>query len=148
MGIFGKNGLNIFSTTFSTSISCFPCNFEQVFTGWGRPLTARIYPQSSTKHLWFFHVLIPLHFNTSERELDYCHQNVNVRVSSRVAEQLKTGSYEMRKFQENPWNAWIWWWLPSRPHKRQILTIVLQNRKKATAKHSEFVYKLLTKITV
>ena len=36
---------------------------------------------------------------------------------------------------QNPWNAWIWWWVPSRELKRQILTFVLENREKSAVKH-------------
>ena len=37
-----------------------------------------------------FHFLAQLVFTTSEMELDYYHQKVNVRVASRIAEWLKT----------------------------------------------------------
>ena len=36
----------------------------------------------------FFHVLAQFHFITSEVELDYYHQKVNVQVASRVAKRL------------------------------------------------------------
>ena len=42
-----------------------------------------------------FHFLAQFVFTTSETEVDYYHQKVNLRVASRVAERL-------RKFQENP----------------------------------------------
>ena len=37
-----------------------------------------------------FHFLAQFLFTTSETELDYCHQKVNVQVVSRGAERLKT----------------------------------------------------------
>ena len=43
--------------------------------------------QSWTKHLETF---LPFFFTTSETELDYYYQKVNVRVASRVDERLKT----------------------------------------------------------
>ena len=50
-----------------------------------------------------FHVLAQFLFTSSQTELDYYHWKVNVRVTSRVAKQLKT----IREFRENPW-IWIW----------------------------------------
>ena len=38
----------------------------------------------------FFHISTQFPFTTSERELDFYHQNVNRRVASRVTERLKT----------------------------------------------------------
>ena len=38
----------------------------------------------------FFHILAQFSFSTSEKELAYYHQRVNVRVASRVAKHLKT----------------------------------------------------------
>ena len=46
--------------------------------------TARVW----TKHLDTFHFLAQFSFTTSETELDYYHQKVNVQVTSRVAEPL------------------------------------------------------------
>ena len=43
--------------------------------------------------------------------------------------------WEIKKFQENIWNAWIWWQVPSRPPKKQILSFVLENSKKSVVKH-------------
>ena len=42
-----------------------------------------------------FHFLVQFVFTTSETELDYYHQKVNIPVASQVAEQLKT--YDLRK---------------------------------------------------
>ena len=50
----------------------------------------KIFRQSWTKHCRLFHFLAQFVFTTSEKELDYYHQKVNVRVASRVAERLKT----------------------------------------------------------
>ena len=38
----------------------------------------------------FFHALAQFPFTKSDSELDYCHEEVNVGVASRVAERLKT----------------------------------------------------------
>ena len=38
----------------------------------------------------FFHILKQFTFSTSERELDYYHKMVNLRVASRAAKRLKT----------------------------------------------------------
>ena len=43
------------------------------------------------QNIWrLAHSLTQLFFTTSETELDYYHQKVNVRVASRVVERLKT----------------------------------------------------------
>ena len=43
------------------------------------------------QNIWrLFHFLAQFLFTTSETELDYYHQKMNVRVASRVAERLKT----------------------------------------------------------
>ena len=39
---------------------------------------------------YFFHIIAKSPFTTSEQELNYPHQNVNVRVASQVAKRLKT----------------------------------------------------------
>ena len=45
----------------------------------------------SWKNTWrLFHILTQFLFTTSETKLDYYHQKVSVRVTSRVAEGLKT----------------------------------------------------------
>ena len=59
--------------------------------------------QSSTK-FDTFHILAQFPFTTSESELDYHHEKVNLRVASRIAERLKTTDF--RKFQENLSKAW------------------------------------------
>ena len=56
-----------------------------------------------------FHILAQSLFTISETGLDYYHQKMNVRVPKRVAKRLTIGFYEIRKFQKNLWNAWIWW---------------------------------------
>ena len=40
-----------------------------------------------------FHFLVEFVFTTSEKELDYYHQKVNVRIASGVAERLKTQDF-------------------------------------------------------
>ena len=45
-----------------------------------------------------FNFLVQFLFTTSETELDYYHQKINVRVALQVAEQLKT----FRNFKKNP----------------------------------------------
>ena len=43
------------------------------------------------QNIWrVFHFLVQVFFTTSETELDYYHQEVSVRVASRIAERLKT----------------------------------------------------------
>ena len=44
-------------------------------------------------------------------------------------------SYEIRKFQETPWNDWVWYGVFSSPLTKQNLTVVLQNCKKLAVKH-------------
>ena len=74
-----------FTTTFSTSwsrkkyiiFSVYCPHFTTVLQSW-------------TKHLeTFFNSLAQFVFTTSETEIDYYYQKVNVRVASRVAERLK-----------------------------------------------------------
>lgn len=51
----------------------------------------RLILQFWTEHICqLFHVLAQFFFTTSETQLDYCHQKINVRVSLQVAEWLKT----------------------------------------------------------
>ena len=45
-----------------------------------------------------FNFLVQFLFTTSETELEYYHQKINVRVALQVAEQLKT----LRNFKKNP----------------------------------------------
>ena len=40
----------------------------------------------------------------------------------------------IRKFLENPWNTWIWWRIPSRPTKSQILTFFGKEWQKISCK--------------
>ena len=35
---------------------------------------------------------------------------------------------------ENPWNAWIWWWVPSGPSKNQVLTFFDKKSHKKSCK--------------
>ena len=100
-----------------------PCIFKEVKTK--RKNTENCKKDFSI-HL-HFSTQIP--FITSERELDYFHQNVNIRVTSQVAERFQT--QDLRKM-INPWNAWNWWETPKKP----ILTVVLQNYKKSAVKYS------------
>ena len=44
------------------------------------------------------------------------------------------GPEEIRKFQKNPWNAWVWWQVPSRPPKSQILTFFSKKLQKISRK--------------
>ena len=67
----------------------FQCIFKQVKT------KRKIFRQSWTKHLYIFHFSAQFVFTTSETELDYYHQKVNVWVVSRVAKRLNT--YDLRK---------------------------------------------------
>ena len=55
------------------------------------PLTITpLSPQLRTKYLQTFHISAQFPFTTSVSELDYYHQEVNVQVALRVAEQIKT----------------------------------------------------------
>ena len=66
-----------------------------------------------------FHVLAQLLFTTSETELYYYHQKVNIRVAWWVVERFKIlGSLEIRNFQENHWNARNLSQVPNRQPKR------------------------------
>ena len=49
-----------------------------------------------------FHILVQFLFNTSETELNYYHQKVNVRVLSRVTERLPTQEKKRLRILENP----------------------------------------------
>ena len=62
----------------------FQCIIKQVKT------KRKIFRQSWTKHLQTFHFLAQFVFTTSETEVDYYHQKVNIRVASQVIERLKT----------------------------------------------------------
>ena len=46
------------------------------------------------------------------------------------------GLYEIRKFQENPQNAWIWWQVPSRLSQAKIWRFSVKIAKKSDVKHS------------
>ena len=49
---------------------------------------------------------------------------------------LQEGLKEIRKFQKNPWNAWIWRRVRSCPNKTQIWVFSVKSRKKAAVKQS------------
>ena len=83
------------------------------------------------QNMWrLFHFLAQFLFTTTETEVHYYHQKV-YELPHELASNLR-----LRKFQENPWNAWIWLWVLSRPTKSQILTYLVKNRKKSAVKHS------------
>ena len=66
-----QNDLNFYYTFLSVKGVNYTCNLGQ--------------------NIWrLFHILAKFVFTTSETELDYYHQKVNVRVVSQVAERLKT----------------------------------------------------------
>ena len=78
-----------------------------------------------------FHALEKVYFITSETRPDYFHQRMNVRVASRVAEDIFTDgrAWVPRELSpmggsERPHNS-NWWPVPSRPTEGQILTVVL-----------------------
>ena len=76
----------------------------------------------------FCYILTQFPFSISEKELGYFHQEVNVRVASRVDKRLK-----LRKIPEMfRINKQVF----SRSSKRQIFTVVLQNCEKSAVKCS------------
>ena len=79
------------------------------------------------QNIWgLFHVLAQFLFLISETELDYYHKKVRVWFVK-----------WLKKFQENPWNAWIWWRVTSRPPKKTNFDVFwLKNAKKPAVKHS------------
>ena len=86
------------------------------------------------KDLQTFPVLAQFLFNTSETELDYYHQKVNVRVTSRPDERLKIDDFrKIENFKNNPWNARVYIEYPSCNPKGND---VPQNQKKSAVKNS------------
>ena len=86
------------------------------------------------KDLQTFPVLAQFLFNTSETELDYYHQKVNVRVTSRPDERLKIDDFrKIENFKNNPWNARVYIEYPSCNPKGND---VPQNPKKSAVKNS------------
>ena len=83
-----------------------------------------------------FQILAQFSFTTGERELDYYHQKVNIRVAPRVAKRLKTQDLRtLGNFKEIPETLGIDRKVFSRPHKRQISTVVSQNCEKSAVNH-------------
>ena len=79
-----------------------------------------------------FCFLAQLFCTISKTKLNYYHEKVNVQVPSQVPERITTK--DLRKFQENPWNPWIWLQVPSHPPKSQILTFFGKNLQKIICK--------------
>ena len=92
-----------------------------------------------------FHFLVQFFFTTTETELNYYHQKVNVQVASQVAEDL--GSYKIKKFDgEYPTahqNA-RFWCFSVKTRKKSALN--LSTAKPILLNFAEFVYNLLSKI--
>ena len=85
---------------------------------------------ASTKYLETFSCLAWFPFTRNEIGLDYYQERVNVKISSRVAEQVKI--YDLRKlasFKKIPEMLWIKKQVTSWPQKIKILKIALQNAK-------------------
>ena len=85
------------------------------------------------------HILVQYLFTSSEKGLDHYHQKLNIRVASWVAERLKIyvfrklgnfkGIPKMLEFDGN---------LLTRLPERKTSTVVLQNWRKSSVKHSIF----------
>ena len=79
----------------------------------------------------FFHILAQFPIATSERELDFCHQKLNIQVSPQVPERLKTKDLrKSRHFNETPDGDVL-----DQPPKKQYLTIVLLKLKKSSVNY-------------
>lgn len=89
-----------------------------------------------------FHALAQFLFSISERNLDYYHQEVNVRVVSRVAGRRKT-LRKLRSFKKVP-EMQIWWRVHSRLPKRQI-SAVRHSIEKHILRHNSLHSLLLSK---
>ena len=81
-----------------------------------------------------------LPFTSSERELDYYHQNVNIRYSSQTAE-LLTDRRKLGNFKEIPEalgiDKKVLRWLL----EKQVFTAVLENCERSAVKH--FIEKII-----
>ena len=79
----------------------------------------------------FFHILAQFPIATSERELDFCHQKLNIQVSPQVPERLKTKDLrKSRHFNETPDGDVL-----DQPPKKQYLTLVLLKLKKSSVNY-------------
>ena len=91
--------------------------------------------QSSTKHLDTFSLFstICLHHKwNGTRLLSPESECTSCLTNCRTTEDL--GSSKIKKFQENPWNAWIWWRVPNRLSKGRILTFFDKKLQKISCK--------------
>ena len=87
------------------------------------------------KNIWkICHVLAQFLFSRSETELNYYYQKVNLRVVSRVAEQLRL--WILENFKKMSEMLRIGGKVFSRQPKNQILTFVLRKPKTLAVKHS------------
>ena len=88
----------------------------------------------------FFHILAQFPIATSERELDFCHQKLNIQVSPQVPERLKTKDLrKSRHFNETPDGDVL-----DQPPKKQYLTLVLLQLKKSSVNYSRETSMLLS----
>ena len=88
----------------------------------------------------FFHILAQFPIATSERELDFCHQKLNIQVSPQVPERLKTKDLrKSRHFNETPDGDVL-----DQPPKKQYLTLVLLKLKKSSVNYSRETSMLLS----
>ena len=88
----------------------------------------------------FFHILAQFPIATSERELDLCHQKLNIQVSPQVPERLKTKDLrKSRHFNETPDGDVL-----DQPPKKQYLTLVLLKLKKSSVNYSRETSMLLS----
>ena len=89
-----------------------------------------------------FHFVAQLVFTTSETELDYYHQKVNIRVSSRVVERLKTEDLrklgELKKIPEMLGSDSKH---PTALPKAKLRRLLAKHRKTSAVKH--FIEKLI-----
>ena len=88
----------------------------------------------------FFRILAQFPIATSERELDFCHQKLNIQVSPQVPERLKTKDLrKSRHFNETPDGDVL-----DQPPKKQYLTLVLLKLKKSSVNYSRETSMLLS----
>ena len=88
----------------------------------------------------FFHILAQFPIATSERELDFCHQKLNIQVSPQVPERLKTKDLrKSRHFNETPDGDVL-----EKKKKKQYLTLVLLKLKKSSVNYSRETSMLLS----
>ena len=85
-----------------------------------------------------FHFLAQSVCTTSEMELNYNHQKVNVRVASQVAKQLKTWNLKkLWNFKKIPEMLWVNGEYPAVDPRAKFWRFFVKSFKKSALKHSK-----------